>query len=114
MIFAHTSLIQEGEAALFYRFNRPLNGYMIAGLFIAPNMEAKLNFAKVWKYFVSEIVQADDIYCSIPVGVTSSMFDNYLDYHDTIDGLKIYKVDNFLKSEYSTYDKQRERAGSDA
>mgnify|MGYP003152489153 CR=1 FL=1 len=114
MIFAHTSLIQEGESALFYRFNRPLNGYMIAGLFIAPNMEAKLNFAKVWKYFVSEIVQADDIYCSIPLGVTSSMFDNYLDYHDTIDGLKIYKVDNFLKSEYSTYDKQRERAGSDA
>ena len=114
MIFAHTSLIQEGESALFYRFNRPLNGYMIAGLFIAPNMEAKLNFAKVWKYFVSEIVQADDIYCSIPVGVTSSMFDNYLDYHDTIDGLKIYKVDNFLKKQYSNYDKQRERAGSDA
>ena len=114
MIFAHSSIIQEGESALFYRFNRPLNGYMIAGVFVAPNIEAKLNFAKVWKYFVSEIVQADDIYCSIPVGVTSSMFDNYLDYHDTIDGLKIYKVDNFLKSEYSTYDKQRERAGSDA
>jgi hypothetical protein len=113
MIFAHTSLIQEGESALFYRFNRPLNGYMIAGLFIAPNMEAKLNFAKVWKYFVSEIVQADDIYCSVPLGVTSSMFDNYLDYHDTIDGLKIYKVDNFLKSEYSNYDKHKERAGSD-
>ena len=114
MIFAHSSIIQEGEAALFYRFSRVLNGYMIAGVFVAPNIEAKLNFAKVWKYFVSEIVQADDIYCSIPVGVTSSMFDNYLDYHDTIDGLKIYKVDNFLKSEYSTYDKQRERAGSDA
>ncbi len=114
MIFAHTSLIQEGESALFYRFNRPLNGYMIAGLFIAPNMEAKLNFAKVWKYFVSEIVQGDDIYCSVPLGVTSSMFDNYLDYHDTIDGLKIYKVDNFLKSEYSNYDKHIERAGSDA
>ena len=114
MIFAHTSLIQEGESALFYRFNRPLNGYMIAGLFIAPNMEAKLNFAKVWKYFVSEIVQGDDIYCSVPLGVTSSMFDNYLDYHDTINGLKIYKVDNFLKSEYSNYDKHIERAGSDA
>ena len=114
MIFAHTSLIQEGEAALFYRFNRPLNGYMIAGVLVSDNIEAKLNFAIIWTYFVSEIVQADDIYCSIPVGVTSSMFDNYLDYHDTIDGLKIYKVDNFLKSEYSTYDKQRERAGSDA
>jgi hypothetical protein len=112
MIFAHTSIIQEGESALFYRFNRPLNGYMIAGMFIAPNITAKLNFAKVWKYFVSEIVQADDIYCSVPLGVTNSMFENYLDYHDTIEGLKIYKVDNFLKKQYSNYDKHIERAGS--
>ena len=108
MIFAHTSIIQEGEAAIFYRFNRPLNGYMIAGMFIAPNMAAKLNFAKVWKYFVSEIVQADDIYCSVPLGVTNSMFENYLEYHDTIEGLKIYKVDNFLKKQYSDYDKHKE------
>jgi len=114
MIFAHTSIIQEGESALFYRFNRPLNGYMIAGMFIAPNITAKLNFAKVWKYFVSEIVQADDIYCSVPLGVTNSMFENYLEYHDTIEGLKIYKVDNFLKKQYSNYDKHKERAGSDA
>jgi hypothetical protein len=113
MIFAHTSIIQEGESALFYRFNRPLNGYMIAGMFIAPNVTAKLNFAKVWKYFVSEIVQADDIYCSVPLGVTNAMFDNYLDYYDTIEGLKIYKVDNFLKKQYSDYDKHKERAGSD-
>ena len=108
MIFAHTSIIQEGEAALFYRFNRPLNGYMIAGMFIAPNTTAKLNFAKVWKYFVSEIVQADDIYCSVPLGVTNSMFENYLKYHDTIEDLKIYKVDNFLKKQYSNYDKHKE------
>jgi len=113
MIFAHTSIIQEGESALFYRFNRPLNGYMIAGMFIAPNITAKLNFAKVWKYFVSEIVQADDIYCSVPLGVTNSMFENYLEYHDTIEDLKIYKVDNFLKNKYSEYDKHKERAGSD-
>jgi hypothetical protein len=108
MIFAHTSIIQEGESALFYRFNRPLNGYMIAGVFIAPNIIAKLNFVKVWKYFVSEIVQADDIYCSVPLGVTNSMFENYLEYHDTIEGLKIYKVDNFLKKQYSEYDKHKE------
>jgi hypothetical protein len=114
VIFAHTSLIQEGESALFYRFNRPLNGYMIAGVFVAPNIEAKLNFAKVWKYFVSEIVQGDDIYCSVPLGVNNSLFENYLTYHDTIDGLKIYKVDNYLKSEYSSYDKHIERAGSNA
>ena len=113
MIFAHTSLIQEGESALFYRFNRPLNGYMIAGVFIAPNLTAKLDFVKVWKYFVSEIVQANDIYASIPLGVTSSMFENYMNYHDTINGFKIYKVDKYLKKQYSSYDKHKERAGSD-
>jgi len=112
MIFAHSSLIQEGEAALFYRFDKSLNGYMIAGLFIAPNVTAKLNFAKVWTYFVSEIVQADTIYCSVPLGVTSTMFKNYLTYHDTIEGLKIYKVDNFLKKQYSNYDKHLEQAGN--
>ena len=112
MIFAHSSLIQEGEAALFYRFDKSLNGYMIAGLFIAPNVTAKLNFAKVWTYFVSEIVQADAIYCSVPLGVTSTMFKNYLTYHDTIEGLKIYKVDNFLKKQYSNYDKHLEQVGN--
>ena len=61
MIFTHVSLIQEGEAALFYRFDRKLNGYMIAGVLISDNMDAKLQFFKVWKYFVYEVVQADDI-----------------------------------------------------
>jgi len=36
------------------------------------------------------------------------MFNNYLDYHSTIDGIKIYKVDNFLKKQYSSYDKHKE------
>ena len=67
MLFTHTSLVQEGEAALFYRFDRKLNGYMIAGVFINDTVEAKLNFAKIWTNFVSEVVQADDIYCSIPL-----------------------------------------------
>ena len=113
MIFTHASMIQEGESALFYRFTRPLNGYMISGVFIAPNMAAKLNFVKVWKYFVSEIVQADDIYASIPIDLTNSMFTNYTTYYDTIGGIKIYKVDNYLKKQYSNYDKHIERAGSD-
>ena len=112
MIFAHTSLIQEGEAALFYNFNKSLNGYMVAGVIIADNMEAKMAFFKVWKYFVSEIVQADDIYASIPVGTSNSMFNNYTTYHSTIDGLKIYKVDNFLKKQYSSYEKHLEQAGN--
>tara|TARA_R110002020_G_scaffold449267_1_gene662347 strand:+ start:2451 stop:2789 length:339 start_codon:yes stop_codon:yes gene_type:complete len=111
MIFAHVSLIQEGEAALFYKFDRKLNGYMIAGVLISDNMEAKLQFFKVWEYFVSEIVQADDIYASIPIGLTNSMFANYTTYYDTIEGRKIYKVDTYLKKQYSNYDKHLEQAG---
>ncbi len=105
MIFKHVSMVQEGEAALFYRFNRPLNGYVIAGLLIADNTAAKLAFVKIWKYFVSEVVTRDDIYASIVPGVETSLFDRYLTYHSTIDGLKIYKVDNVLKEQYSMYAK---------
>ena len=103
MIFGHCSIIQEGEAALFYRFNRPLNGYMIAGMLIAPNPAAKIAFAKIWKYFVSEVVTSDDIYCSIVPGEDNTIFQNYLEYHSDLNGLKIYKVDNFIKDQYSTY-----------
>ena len=112
MIFAHASLIQEGEAVLFYNFNKQMNGYMIAGLIVVDSVEARLDFAKVWTYFLSEIVQADDIYCSIQLEGEHSMFDNYLTYYDTIDGLKFYKVDNYLKSKYSQYEKHLEEAGT--
>lgn len=106
MIFAHCSIIQEGESALFYRYNRPLKGYMIAGVFVAPNTAAKIAFAKVWRYFVSEVVQADDIYCSVPLGVENAMFRDYLEYHSDLGSLKIYKVDNSLKDQYSSYAKR--------
>tara|TARA_B110000967_G_C18467967_1_gene355953 strand:- start:127 stop:480 length:354 start_codon:yes stop_codon:yes gene_type:complete len=110
MIFANCNLIQQGEAALFYKFNRSIKGYMITGVLIAPDLKAKLDFSKVWIYFVSEVVRNDDIYCSIVVGIAeNSMFTNYIDYHSEIDGLKIYKVDNFLKNKYSSYVKQKER-----
>lgn len=108
MVFGHCSIIQEGESAIFYRFNRQLNGYMIAGVFVAPNVAAKMAFAKVWKYFVSEVVRSDDIYCSVPLGIENAMFTNYLDYHSDIGGLKIYKVDNFLKEQYSMFTKHLE------
>ncbi len=85
---------------------------MIAGVFVAPNVAAKLAFAKVWKYFVSEVVQADDIYCSVPLGIENSMFANYLDYHSNLGDLKIYKVDNFLKEQYSSYAKHVSQASS--
>lgn len=110
MIFQSVKMIQEGEAAIFYRFNRELKGYMIAGVFIAKSLKAKMDFAKVWKYFASEIVRDDDIYCSIMLGSENSMFENYLDYYDTLEGIKIYKVDNYIKDKYSNYARHKESA----
>jgi hypothetical protein len=110
MITAHCTIIQEGQAAIFYRHTKQLKGYMIAGTLVGPEMVDKMAFAKLWTHFISDIVRSDDIYCSILVGTENSMFTNYLDYYDTIDGLKIYKVDNYLKAQYSNYEKQKERA----
>ncbi len=112
MIFAHTSLIQEGEAALFYNFSNKLNGYVIAGILIAPNFKAKMDFVTIWKYFVSEVVRKDDIYCSLVVELDNSILAKYLQYHDTIKGIKIYKVDNYIKNQYSEYAKHVERTTS--
>ena len=108
MIFAHCKLIQEGEAALFYRYDRPLGGYMIAGLIIAPDTAGKLAFTKIWKYFLSEVVTSDDIYCSIVGGADTALFNHYLSFHSEVDGLKIYKVDNAVKAPYSSYAKHLE------
>ena len=39
------------------------------------------------------------------------MFNNYLTYHSNLKDLKIYKVDSFLKKQYSNYDKHLEQVG---
>ncbi len=101
-------MIQDGEAALFYRYSRELKGYFIAGVFIADTIADKIKFAKVWTYFVSKVVTKDDIYCSVMLGSKNSMFEKYLDYHSNVDGCDIYKVDNYLKQQYSSYDKHLE------
>jgi hypothetical protein len=107
MIFAHATIIQEGEAILFYNYNRKLSGYMIAGIIISPNTKARMCFAKVWRYFASEVVRGDDIYCSIALDKEDSMFINFLKYYGTIKGLRIYKVDNSLKEQYSSYQEHK-------
>lgn len=103
MIFTHCKMIQEGEAALFYRFNKDLNGYMIAAVLVEDSMAGKMSFAKIWRYFVSNIVQNDDIYCGQMKGAENEMFTTYLNYHTEINGRKIFKVDNFLKNQYSSF-----------
>lgn len=103
MKFYPCTLLQDDKVALVYTYNRELKGYMIAGLYIHDTVAAKLRFAKVWKYFVTEIVRNDDIYCSIPISEEHSMFRGYLEFYDKIEDMDIYKVDNYLKHQYSDY-----------
>ena len=108
MIFQTVNLIQEGESILFYRYNKQLKGYLIAGLFVSPSLAGKIDFGRLWEYFVSEVVKSQDIYCSIMLGSQNTMFDKWLNYYDTIDGLKIYKLDNAFASKNSQYAKYLE------
>lgn len=112
MIFAHCNLIQEEEAVLFYKYIRILPGYMITGLIIAPNFKAKLAFTKVWKYFASEVVTSDDVYCSIIPSDNTIPFKINLTYHSELGGLSIYKVDKAAIDQYSTYARHQENKGS--
>ena len=111
MLFAQCSVIQEGDSILFYHFNRQLNGYVIAGVIIGNSAAAKLSFAKIWKYFVSEVVTSDDIYCSIMVDPSNTLLSTHVHYHSTVDGRKIYKVDNAIKDQYSTFTTHIQRTG---
>ena len=106
MLFKHCSLIQEGDAILFYRYDRTLKGYVIPGLIVAPTLSAGKAFLRLWKYFLGEIVGADDIYCSLVH--ESSMIAKFVTYHSEIEGRKIYKVDNSFKDQYSAYTKHLE------
>lgn len=108
MLYGHSKYIQEGKAILFYRYSRELNGYMILGLLIGDGAPAKLQFVKVWEYFVSEVVKTDDIYCAVPGELNNSLFANYLTEHRVIDGLQIYKVDNRIKDKYSAFSRHLE------
>lgn len=108
MIFKQCKLIQDSGCVLFYRYERELNGYMIAGLFTHEGIPGKVSMAKVWKYFVSEIVRGDDIYCAIPDYAMNELFTNYTTEHSIVDGVQIYKVDNYLKESYSEYTKHVE------
>lgn len=105
MLFGTVNVIQEGEAVMFYRYDRNLNGYMIAGLIIPPSMQARLDFGKIIRYFLSDIVRDKDIYYSMMPSADNTVLAKLVNYYDTIEGVKIYKVDNSIKEQYSAFNK---------
>lgn len=103
MNFYHSSVIQYGEAVLFYRFNSKLGGYFINGVITSGSQESKLDFFKVWKYFLNEVVRDKEVFCAFMSEDNFNFFKDHTEYYDEINGMKVYKVDNVFVKTISSY-----------
>lgn len=91
--FHHCTVLQKGEAFIYYMYNRELDGFLIASLVCASNTEAKVNLASLLKYFFTEIVRKKDAYCSLFDGEEDNFFPGHTVEHTEINGMPIYKID---------------------
>jgi len=94
--FHHCTVLQKGEAFVYYNYNRELKGFFIASLVVANNLKARLNLAKLIVYFFKEIVRNKDVYCSL-FNNSANAFTNHMvksiTKHSELNGLTIYKIE---------------------
>ena len=96
--------LQKGQATLIYGRSIDLNGCIVIGIFIGNQIRDKFNFADLWRHFVTRIVKQKSIYCVIYDGaVDTHVFKNQMEYHSIIDGLKVYKINNFILDNPAAY-----------
>ena len=89
--------LQKGQATLIHGYSRDLKGFIVIGIFIGKQIRDKFNFAEIWRHFVTEIVRKKSIYCVIYDGaIDTHVFKNQMEYHSTLDELKVYKINNFI------------------
>jgi len=74
--FHRCTVLQNGNAFLYYRHNKLLNGYHALSVMIGDDFKDKKSFAELLSYFFNEIVIDDDLYVS---------FDNEKGYFKYID-----------------------------
>ena len=96
--------LQKGQASLIYGYNASLDGSIVIGIFIGKQIRDKFSFVDVWRHFVTNIVKKKNIYCVIYDGaVDTHVFKNQMEYHSIIDGLKVYKINNFMLDNPAAY-----------
>jgi|TARA_R110000744_G_scaffold193129_1_gene312139 hypothetical protein len=96
--------LQKGQASLIHAHSIDLDGSLVIGIFIGKQIRDKFNFADVWRHFVVNIAREKSIYCVIYDGaVDTHAFRNQMEYHSTIDGLKVYKINNFIVDNPAAY-----------
>ena len=62
------------------------------------------NIAEAEKSFPKYLFKEKDIYCIIYDGaIDTHVFKNHMKYHSTLDGLKVYKINNFIMDNPDAY-----------
>lgn len=89
--FHHCTVINIGQAYLYYRYDKTLMGYFITSIAIANTIEAKRNFVEVLKYFFTEIVRGRDSYCSL-FDNSTEFFSKYTTTSQDYNGSTVYKM----------------------
>ena len=85
-------------------YESDLKGSIVIGVFIGKQIRDKFHFAEIWRHFVTEIVKEKNIYCIIYDGaIDTHVFKNHMKYHSTLDGLKVYKINNFIMDNPDAY-----------
>ena len=96
--------LQKGQATLIHGYSVDLDGSIVIGIFIGKQIRDKFNFADVWRHFVTNIAKEKSIYCVIYDGyLETQVFKNQMEYHSIIDGLRVYKVNNFILDNPAAY-----------
>ena len=96
--------LQKGQASLIHAYSVTLNGSLVIGVFIGKQIRDKFNFADVWRHFVTNIVKEKSIYCVIYDGaVDTHVFKNQMEYHSIVNGLQVYKINNFILDNPAAY-----------
>ena len=96
--------LQKGQATLIHGYSVDLDGSIVIGIFIGKQIRDKFNFADIWRHFVTKIAKGKSIYCVIYDGyLETQVFKNQMEYHSTLDGLKVYKINNFILDNPAAY-----------
>ena len=96
--------LQKGQASLIHSYSVTLNGSLVVGVFVGKQIRDKFDFAAVWRHFVTNIAKEKSIYCIIYDGyLETQVFKNQMEYHSTLDGLKVYKINNFILDNPAAY-----------
>jgi len=96
--------LQKGQATLIHGYSKDLRGSIVIGIFIGKQRRDKFDFADIWRHFVTNIVKEKDMYCIIYDGaVDTHVFKNQMNYHSILDGLEVYKINNFIVDNPAAY-----------